>query len=312
MHLPIPMDTSDQSGTHAATLSFPLRPDTVPWLHIQLGFDDTRYARPDGGQQVMSLAASIYYSWIDRVNLAIDNVEKARRIPFPDFLYTLTPSSGRLNALTPFKIGIAYCQTLEFILNQPAFYGYLRIDLIERRYSKTGRVEIANSPKDASAPSTMPNVQLLGNSLSANETYRSIAQPSHSLKSSTESVGIPGDIEKRWFKCLSTMLFYIIAKLPRDWVSSELPRPQTYLFECEPDDPRDKDEIVVLIYPAAQKAEYRMVWESMAKTLLLLGTRIAEEKTGMDHAQLVVAKDGTVTAAIGISLDGVYEVSATA
>lgn len=260
----------------------------------------------------MSLAASIYYSWIDRVNLAIDNVEKARRIPFPDFLYTLTPSSGRLNALTPFKIGIAYCQTLEFILNQPAFYGYLRIDLIERRYSKTGRVEIANSPKDASAPSTMPNVQLLGNSLSANETYRSIAQPSHSLKSSTESVGIPGDIEKRWFKCLSTMLFYIIAKLPRDWVSSELPRPQTYLFECEPDDPRDKDEIVVLIYPAAQKAEYRMVWESMAKTLLLLGTRIAEEKTGMDHAQLVVAKDGTVTAAIGISLDGVYEVSATA
>lgn len=76
---------------------------------------------------------------------------------------------------------------------------------------------------------------------------------------------------------------------------------KTYHFQCAPEDPTNKDQIDVYIY-WTKRAEYRLTWNALAKTLLIFGTRVAEGGD-WNREQLVVHQD-VVTAALGISLDG--------
>lgn len=266
----------------------------------------------------MSISTSIYYSWVDLTNAPIIVDITVRKIPFPNFLYTISPSLLLQNTFTPLKIGIACCWILEDVFKLAVWPGYIRAELSENNRRKFGTVEIANSPEAAAASSTAPEDKQLEKTLFANKTYSTIARSGQNANGQKTALAVPEDMEKRWFTCLSKFLFYIVTKMPQGNVASDMPpspfgrNTKTYRLKCVPGEVSNKDQIDVTIYPITRQDQYRLTWDALAKTLLVFGTRVAEVEDTWDTEQVVIHADNVVTAALGIRVDKGNRAIATA
>ena len=251
---------------------------------------------------MMSIATAIYYSWTDTANFQIRVHTVARRIPFPDFLYTITPSLRRYTVLTPYKIGIAYCWILFGALERPVWPGYINAEISEPNVGWTGTLEVINSPQNTVTAPLQQQVQALERILFANETYSSVAQSSPR----SNTLAVSRQFERRWFTCLFRTLLYIIKNAFPSSVLEVLPPPasgdSTYHFNCDAGS-GNKDQTNISIYANARRDRYQLTWNSLAKTLLLYGTRVAEDEAGWDTTQLVISYTGVTLAGINIRVD---------
>ncbi|KAL9023358.1 MAG: hypothetical protein Q9196_007252, partial [Gyalolechia fulgens] len=263
----------------------------VDWLRLRVRYG-VSFNRPKGGELVMSLLATIYYAWVDTANEPITARVSGRKIPFPSFLYTVTPSLGGRTVLTAYKAGIAYCWIVQNILELLAWPGYIHAEIYEGDNGLAGTLEIENSPLTAGSRQEAEQLRQI---LHANETYNSAAQSSHSLVSQGPAFVGSRILEKRWFTCIFRTLLYIVAKATSARVTDVLspppgPDPVVYHLDCVPG-LSNKDQMDIHIFPRAGQSEYPLTWDALAKTLLIFGTRIAQDEDGWESAQLVVADD---------------------
>lgn len=260
----------------------------------------------------MSISTSIYYCWVDTANTPISVEKVTRQIPFPNFVYTITPSFHWPSVFTPFKLGIALCWIMESVLDLPAWPGHIHVDIIENNRWRIGTLEIKNSPQAAAMSAPQDEDNALAKILYPNETYRAIARPSQS-----PALAVSDGFERRWFTCLFKMLLYIFAKSSSGNVTDVLPppasgpNPRIYGFECVHAG-RNLGKVSLAVYPTAWQSQNQATWGSLAKTLLIFGTRVAEDEDGWDTEQLVVTHSGVVTATIRITVDEGNGASATA
>ncbi|KAI4194361.1 MAG: hypothetical protein LQ346_003717 [Caloplaca aetnensis] len=289
-----------------SNIGAPLRPENTDWLHVRIAYDRS-FKAAKGGELVMSLAATIYYAWVDTANEPIGTPKRVRRIPFLNFQYIIRPSAAREAVLNPFKLGIAYCWIIDSLLKQQDWPGCINADLSDNNDRSIAILQVANVPQDSGAPPKAAADKALEKVLFANESYSTRTRRNHNGNGPGLALAIPIEIERRWFTCLYSMLLFIVAKPTTSRVASELPPfpfstdVKTYHFTCDPEDPTNKDRIDVYISSASRDARNGLTWDALAKTLLLFGTRIADDGD-WESEQLVVHQD-VVTAALGISLD---------
>ncbi|KAL8925034.1 MAG: hypothetical protein Q9208_003718 [Pyrenodesmia sp. 3 TL-2023] len=302
----LPSELNDSTAP-AGNIRMPLQPETMDWLGVRIVYDRS-FKAADGGELVTSLAVAIYYAWVDATNEPIRTPTRGRREPFPNFQFTIRPSAAREAVLTPLKLGIAYCWILNSILEEQPWPGSIHADVIENNYRSIGALDVADIPQSTGTPSEAQADKDFEKILFANEPYSTTTRPDSNANGPASALAIPTEIERRWFKCLSKMLLYIVARPTSGSVASELPPypfstdVRTYHFHCAPEDPNNKDQFDVYISWTSKIAEYRLTWDALAKTLLILGTRVAQGGD-WDIEQLVVHRD-VVTAALGITLDG--------
>lgn len=136
---------SNYSKHLASNLKWPLKPQAHPEFHPQIFYDFGKLSSPRGGELIMSISTSLYYSWIDIAGIPITRSFSERKIPFPAFLYTTRPTLLPAAILNPFKVGIAFCWILRDILRygSPTWPGYIRADISENN-RKVGSVDISN------------------------------------------------------------------------------------------------------------------------------------------------------------------------
>ncbi|KAL8908531.1 MAG: hypothetical protein Q9207_000741 [Kuettlingeria erythrocarpa] len=303
--LALPSSSFNDSTASAGNIGAPLRPESADWLHVYIGYDRT-YKAAKGGELVMSLATTIYYAWVDTANEPIGASKWVRRIPFLNFQYIIKPSVARKAVLNPFKLGIAYCWIIDGVLKQQDWPGCINADISDKNDQSIAILQVANIPQDSGAPPKAPAYKALEKVLFANESYGTMTRRKRNANGPGLALAIPTEIERRWFTCLYSMLLFIVARSTTGRVALELPPfpfstdIKTYHFTCDPEDPTNKDQIDVYISPASREARHGLTWDAMAKTLLLFGTRIAEDGD-WESEQLVVHQD-VVTAALGISL----------
>lgn len=119
----------------------------------------------------------------------------------------------------------------------------------------------------------------LRNILFSNSTDNSVVIQNHDANNPSPKLAVSGGFEKRWFACIHSTLLYIISKPSSDTVTDTLPNPTSkpivYHLECAPFVTR-KDRMDIYIYPKARELQHRLMWDVLAKTLLLFGTRVAE------------------------------------
>lgn len=296
----------NDSTAPASNIGAPLRPENTDWLHVRIAYDRS-FKAAKGGELVMSLAATIYYAWVDTANEPIGTPKRVRRIPFLNFQYIIRPSAAREAVLNPFKLGIAYCWIIDSLLKQQDWPGCINADLSDNNDRSIAILQVANVPQDSGAPPKAAADKALEKVLFANESYSTRTRRNHNGNGPGLALAIPIEIERRWFTCLYSMLLFIVAKPTTSRVASELPPfpfstdVKTYHFTCDPEDPTNKDRIDVYISSASRDARNGLTWDALAKTLLLFGTRIADDGD-WESEQLVVHQD-VVTAALGISLD---------
>ncbi|KAL8710561.1 MAG: hypothetical protein Q9225_007266 [Loekoesia sp. 1 TL-2023] len=311
-----PAAASDHPENPGNDVESPLKPHAIHWLHPQIRYDP-EFSQPKGGQLVMSISTYIYYSWIDTANTPISLEKVTRQIPFPNFLYTVSPSLRWPNEFTPFKLGLALCWILESILELPAWPGHIHADIIEDNRGRIGTLEISNSPQAAAMAASQDEDNALAKSLYPNETYRAIARPSPSTNGRSPALAVSDGFERRWFTCLFKMLLYVFAKPSSDRLTEALPppaygpNPRTYGFRCVRDG-HDQGKVNLAVYPTAWQSRNQATWDSLAKTMLIFGTRVAEDEDGWDTEQLVVTHEGVVTATIRIIVEEGNGASATA
>ncbi|KAI4156339.1 MAG: hypothetical protein L6R39_001124 [Caloplaca ligustica] len=263
----------------------------------------------------MSISTSLYHTWTDATHIAITRNQVQRRIPFPSFLYTTRPALLPGGSLTPFKLGIAYCWTLENLLIQTAWPGYVLIEVFEAA-RKLGSVEIQNSPQAGAVPPRRPDYQELGTILSAKKTSNVRDRPSDHARSRSSVRMVADDWERRWFTCVAKFLFYIVRNSVSASVTDEMPGPmpgkmtETYRYACMPNHPNFKDLVVITIFPTAAQLQYRLTWNDLAKGLLVFGTKVAERQGGWDTMEFVLV-NGVPVATLEIAL-GTRTGSATA
>lgn len=299
--------TSNLSQDNGLDVKSPLNPDKVRSLRTNI-----RYSfggkLPNGGELVMSLSSTIYYAWVDTANEPIKTRNSARKIPFPAFLYILTPSL-RPYPLTPFKAGIAYCRILQDVLKQRSWPAYIHTEMFELIDVWIGTSEIDYTPQSSAAATSAGSYkeeEQLRSNFFPNSNDSSVASPNGSADNATPKIAVSKDFERRWFTCVSTALLFILEKTPSDRVTDTLPNPTSepisYHIDCVPN-ARHKDRVVFVIYSGASQPQRHFTWDALAKTLLIFGTRVAEDQDGWDSAQAVVAEDRTVTGLLVIRID---------
>ncbi|KAL8991922.1 MAG: hypothetical protein Q9188_007680, partial [Gyalolechia gomerana] len=275
-------------------IKLPLRPQNIDRLRPRIRYDFS-LNRPKGGQLIMSLSTTIYYAWVDTANQPFSIRASERKLPFTNFLYTITPSLRWGTVLTPFKAGIAYCWIVQSVLGLPAWPQYIHAEIFEEYHGLAGTLEIENSPQ-AAATTTPAGPDKEGKefqkTLFANETYNSMTQSSHSPDSLGPALAVSNIFESRWFTCMFSTLLYIIAKATSGSVTDVLPPPRgpdplIYHFRCAPG-LSNKDQVDIYIFPSARQSQYPLTWDALAKTLLIFGTRVAQDEDGWESVQLVV------------------------
>ncbi|KAL8933916.1 MAG: hypothetical protein Q9216_006157 [Gyalolechia sp. 2 TL-2023] len=296
-------------------LKLPLRPQNVYWLRPRIRYDFS-FNRPKGGQLVMSLSTTIYYAWIDTANQPIPRRISLRKEPFPDFVYTVTPSLRMGTVFTAFKAGIAYCWIVQSVLNLPAWPSVIHAEISEKHEGLAGTLEIENSPQATTITNPAgpgKEAEQLEKMLFANESYSSITQPVLSPNSKGPALAVSSSFERRWFTCISGTLLFIIAKGPLGSVTDVLtpppdPNPVTYQFNCAPGR-SNHDQVDIQLFPTAGQDQARLTWNVLAKSLLLLGTRVAENEDGWELAQTVLTDEGVPAASLKIRVANEAEAS---
>ncbi|KAI4247274.1 MAG: hypothetical protein L6R40_001617 [Gallowayella cf. fulva] len=290
-------------------LRLPLDPNHTPNLRTQVHLDPTRAIAPAGGKLVMSLATEIYWYWRDTANAAITEIAQKARPPFENFVYTEAPSQVPGTVLTPYKLGIACAWILDSIVKADVWPGYAVAEITAWHGSRefmVGSLSVINQPATKSAP----NTKELAESFSLNKTDNSSAvQP----KRKASAVGVPdNDIERRWFKCLTGVLLYIVKHNDFGLVTDDLPGPEpgrtsaNYKIPCAPESKTIKDKMSISIYAAtASHGSRQLMWIRFLEELLMLGSEVALEGRRWDTKGIVRADDRiTVLAAFGIKIEG--------
>ncbi|KAL8645406.1 MAG: hypothetical protein Q9226_007321 [Calogaya cf. arnoldii] len=140
--------------------------------------------------------------------------------------------------------------------------------------------------------------------LFANETYSTVPRPERNVDGGqAPALAVPNNLERRWFKGVSAMLLYTVARHPKLAVSSDFPRGTTGIrihhVNCAPEEPNNEDQIDISMYPRDPAIpEWEPQYDTLAKALLVLGTRVAAEGAGWDAEQVIVKRRGVVTADI--------------
>ena len=251
----------------------------------------------------MSISTTLYYFWKDTANAPLTTTTTERKIPFPNFLYTTSPSQRAWPVLTPYKLGISYCWILDGVVKRQmkdAWPGYIRAEIKDNN-AEIGAVTISNEPEAGSLSPAIPDKEL-ETILFKNGTSSAITKPSDGTQGQISPLVTPNDIEGRWYTCVSKFLFYIVQHSTIGNARDELPGPgpaagpswRTHHFDCVAGE-TGRDQIEVDVYRPAESKEYQLTWDALAKALLVFGTRVAEIEGSWDSKEMVY--DGMVIAA---------------
>ncbi|KAL9603586.1 MAG: hypothetical protein Q9219_001089 [cf. Caloplaca sp. 3 TL-2023] len=321
------LNTSSEPGHPEGppiNLKLPLNPPTHELLKPRVQY--TWSLDPaEVGEIVMSLSTSIYYMWLDIHNEPITQRKEERRIPFPNFVYTVNPGSVTDQPLTPFKLGIAYCWTVEFVFTNvqgKTWPGIIYARILSQYAAWIGDFKIRNLPQTASSAGSVsqkPRLEHteLEKAFSANGTFSTVSQADLSPADRNSALAASDEYQSRWFRCLFRTLLYVYEKHSQDNVADTLPppsrepNPNRYNFACSTDESQG-DEMIIYMYPSAARPENRMSWNVLAKTMLIYGTRVAEDKDGWGTKQIALTRQGVTIGAVAVQLGEMSRNSATA
>ncbi|KAL8855468.1 MAG: hypothetical protein Q9178_007879 [Gyalolechia marmorata] len=302
-YLPIFQNASD-------SLKLPFLPGWEDRIKIDPSFVSSREIAFKRGQLVMSLAVKAYQEWRDEANIPIHSATRRAEAPFQDFLYSLSPTTPIAGVwLTPLSLGIGYCWIMTWVLHvQDISSGSLTSSIYQHHlgaFRNIGRVEIFNQSEqtDSASSNMLPLFQILEKTFWANTTLNSVLKPGNQQSSALQVTS--DELERRWFGCLSRVLFRMLERPKTDLVVEELPsdapsdperQVKTYVFK-ETDDP--KDYLVLAMYP--EFATQRLTWERLVEQLLLWGAKVS-----FDHLykSIAILQDGdTIIATMRMLID---------
>ncbi|KAL8834640.1 MAG: hypothetical protein Q9176_007389 [Flavoplaca citrina] len=265
---------STLTGTQNLTL--PIDPQRHPTFLPLITYDYSD--RPKGFELASSLATTIYHYWQDTANQQILGPITSRRIPYSQFLHTVQPTLYSGAALTPLKVGLAYCAILQGVIQStPASWpGHLSVRILDPiagpQRRELGTIRVDNSPA-ADYHGVMANVNPIANpspqqaeKIPTNSMPSPPVPPTNITGSNNQQLTLPIPSEKRWLTCYTKALFFFTRHLATARFTDQphlppSPKPVQYFFPCG----NDKDEMTLTIFPEASKV---LVWDTLVRSML--------------------------------------------
>ncbi|KAL8654098.1 MAG: hypothetical protein Q9210_001726 [Variospora velana] len=211
---------------------------------------------------------NIYYPWRDLVNQPLTTETVLRPQPFPQFKFTTRPSLKQGTALTPQKVGLAYCWMLFTLLRIDRWPGHVWGVIFEGNNQQridVGSVRVDNDPNVAEQATAGPGATL--------------PAPADPGADSTGGLSAWFRFEQRWARCFLTSLQLPIVHYPQHLVTNDpafAPKPgiQTHRFPCR--SPGLADRLDLFIYPAAYAGSpQQLTWDGMMKFLINWNIKVA-------------------------------------
>ncbi|KAI4267525.1 MAG: hypothetical protein LQ337_008305 [Flavoplaca oasis] len=272
-YLPLQIEEPFLSSTLTSTqnLTLPLDPQRHPTFLPLITYDYSD--RPKGFELASSLATAIYDYWRDSANQQILGPITSRRLPYSQFLHTVQPTLYLGAALTPLKVGLAYCAVLSGVIQStPASWpGHLSVRILDPRAGPQrkdlGTIRVDNSPaahNDGVNANANPKPQQAENSPMDSIPSPPVPPANHNGRNQQLTLPIP--LEKRWLTCYTMVLFFFTRHLATARFTDQphlppSPKPVQYFFPCG----NNKDELTLRIFPSANKV---LVWDTLVRSML--------------------------------------------
>ncbi|KAI4287631.1 MAG: hypothetical protein L6R35_003107 [Caloplaca aegaea] len=233
---------------------------------------------------------NIYYPWRDLVNQPLMTETVLRPQPFFQFKFTTRPSMTQGTALTPQKVGLAYCWMLFTTLQRDSWPGHVRGVIFEgnnQRRIDVGSVRVDNDPNVAEQATAGPGATLPATA----DPNAAEPVPADPGADSTGGLSAWFRFEQRWARCFTTSLQLPIVHYPQHLVMDDpafAPKPgiQTHRFPCRSSGLADRLDL--FIYPAAYApSPQQLTWDRMMKFLINWNTKVAAGREDGRRTQFV-------------------------
>ncbi|KAI4124936.1 MAG: hypothetical protein LQ341_007017 [Variospora aurantia] len=237
---------------------------------------------------------NIYYAWRDSVNQPLMTETVLRPQPFPQFKFTTRPSMTQGTALTPQKVGLAYCWMLFTMLQRDGWPGHVRGVIFEgnnQRRIDVGSVRVDNDPNVAEQATAGPGATLPATA----DPNAAEPVPADPGADSTGGLSARFRLEQRWARCFTTSLQLPIVHYPQQLVMNDpafAPKPgiQTHRFRCRSSGLADRLDLY--IYPAAYAPSLQqLTWDRMMKFLIRWINKVA---AGREDGRITKFFEGNV------------------
>ncbi|KAL8758849.1 MAG: hypothetical protein Q9184_003798 [Pyrenodesmia sp. 2 TL-2023] len=280
-YVPFNISSPKFSDSLTKNISVPLDPTFAIIIESKITYTKAPAHPPKGGQLITSLLAATVDCWLNEANQPMPLKVENDYVPFTNIRHFIESVSAPGRFLTPYKVGIIYCEIMQGLFEQGTWPGHVHADIYHvgagpATSRSLGKMDIVAVPTSSNMDQTLQEKR---DPLRQSKHNLSVRRGNHPVdhpidQTSTMLRSEPID-EKVWLELFTRLMFWTFQHPSNMRLSERLVRgPYRFLSRI---DNTTWLSLIITPYAVAPGAPFQWIDLMGGFVKLLLQTAVAEK-----------------------------------